>query len=188
MDLFVSGRLCLFGEHSDWAGEYRRINSQIEAGAAIAVSTDQGVYGRVALHSHLVFKTAHTVHTSQVLELAMEEQLLLGMAQTKHFYSYVSGVAYQALCRYRVGGLAIDNYRMDLPLQKGLSSSAAICILVARAFNQLYDLGLDLAGEMELAYWGERTIGSQRLLRAQSKALLVVEDDDLSQKALQTTE
>ncbi|MEN9565305.1 MAG: hypothetical protein RLZZ69_501, partial [Cyanobacteriota bacterium] len=57
--------------------------------------------------------------------------------------------------------LAIDNYRMDLPLQKGLSSSAAICVLVARAFNQLYQLGLSVAEEMELAYWGERTTPSQ---------------------------
>ena len=24
MDLFVPGRLCLFGEHSDWAGSYAR--------------------------------------------------------------------------------------------------------------------------------------------------------------------
>lgn len=50
---------------------------------------------------------------------------------------------------------------MDLPLQKGLSSSAAICVLVARAFNQLYQLGLSLAEEMELAYWGERNTSSQ---------------------------
>ena len=50
---------------------------------------------------------------------------------------------------------------MDLPLKKGLSSSAAICVLVARAFNRLYDLGLDIAGEMELAYWGEKTTPSQ---------------------------
>ncbi len=23
VELFVSGRLCLFGEHSDWAGEHK---------------------------------------------------------------------------------------------------------------------------------------------------------------------
>ena len=158
MELFVSGRLCLFGEHSDWAGEYCQVNPQIPFGTAVVVGTDQGVYGRVSPHSHFIFKT---VYTPQVLKLTMDEELLLGMAQTKHFYSCVLGVAYQALKRYQVGGLAIDNYRMDLPLQKGLSSSAAICVLVAKAFNQLYNLGLDLAGEMELAYWGERTTGSQ---------------------------
>lgn len=158
MDIFVSGRLCLFGEHSDWAGEYRQVNSQIEPGCAVVVGTNQGIYARVNQNPDLIFKTSHD---AQALELAMDEDLLLAMAQTDNFYSYVAGVAYQALIRYQVGGLAIDNYRMDLPLQKGLSSSAAICVLVARAFNQLYQLGLSLAEEMELAYWGERTTPSQ---------------------------
>jgi galactokinase len=158
MDIFVSGRLCLFGEHSDWAGEYRQVNPEIEPGSAVVVGTNQGIYARVNQNSCLVFQTPQY---SPVLEIAMDEELLLAMAQTKNFYSYVAGVAYQALIRYQVGGLAIDNYRMDLPLQKGLSSSAAICVLVARAFNQLYQLGLSVAEEMELAYWGERTTPSQ---------------------------
>jgi galactokinase len=158
MDIFVSGRLCLFGEHSDWAGAYRQFNPQIEPGAAVVVGTNQGIYARVNQYPRLVFQT---LHSSQVLELAMEEEILLATAQRNDFYSYVAGVAYQALIRYQVGGLAIANYAMDLPLQKGLSSSAAICVLVARAFNQLYVLGLSIAEEMELAYWGERTTPSQ---------------------------
>ncbi len=32
MQIFVPGRICLFGEHSDWAGGYRRINGEIEKG------------------------------------------------------------------------------------------------------------------------------------------------------------
>lgn len=158
MDIFVSGRLCLFGEHSDWAGEYRQFNAEIEPGCAVVVGTNQGVYAHVKQNSLLVFQT---IHSTRVLELAMEEELLLAIAQTNNFYSYVAGVAYQALRRYQVGGVAIDNYRMDLPLQKGLSSSAAVCVLVARAFNQLYNLGLSIAEEMELAYWGEKTTPSQ---------------------------
>jgi galactokinase len=158
MDIFVSGRLCLFGEHSDWAGEYRQNNPQIVPGCAVVVGTNQGIYAHVKQNPLLVFQT---IHSAQVLKLAMDEELLLAMAQTNNFYSYVVGVAYQALIRYQVGGLAIDNYSMDLPLQKGLSSSAAVCVLVARAFNLLYDLGLSIAEEMELAYWGERTTPSQ---------------------------
>ena len=158
MDLFVSGRLCLFGEHSDWAGEYRQVNRLLKPGYAIVVGTNQGVYARVEKNPDLIFRT---LQSSQILELAMDEETLLAMAQTNSFYSYVAGVAYQALVRYQVGGLAIDNYHMDLPLQKGLSSSAAVCVLVARAFNQLYQLGLNIAGEMELAYWGEKTTPSQ---------------------------
>ena len=40
-------------------------------------------------------------------------------------------------------------------MKSGLSSSAAICVLVARAFNILYDLHLNEMGEMNIAYWGE---------------------------------
>ncbi len=33
--LFVPGRLCIFGEHSDWAGGYRKINKDLEIGRCI---------------------------------------------------------------------------------------------------------------------------------------------------------
>ena len=44
---------------------------------------------------------------------------------------------------------------------KGLSSSAATCVLVARAFNELYDLKMTVRGEMEYAYQGEILTPSQ---------------------------
>ena len=158
MDLFIPGRLCLFGEHSDWAARYRQINSNIDRGLAIVVGTNQGIYARVQANRNLQFQT---INRSPILELAMDRALLLDMAKTNNFYSYVAGVAYEVLKRYGVDGIAIDNYKMDLPLKKGLSSSAAICVLVARAFNQLYGLNLTIEEEMDLAYWGERHTPSQ---------------------------
>jgi len=62
---------------------------------------------------------------------------------------------------YRVRGLVIHNTKTDLPMKKGLSSSAAICVLTARAFNRVYDLKLTTRGEMELAYMGEITTPSR---------------------------
>ena len=59
------------------------------------------------------------------------------------------------LTHYRVGGLEIDNFETDLPLKKGLSSSAAFCVLVARAFDRVYNLRLTVRGEMECAFAGE---------------------------------
>ena len=140
MEFFVSGRLCLFGEHSDWAGEYRQVNPQLQPGRAIAVGTNQGIYARGAIASKLIFKT---LHRSQIWELAMEEKLLLATAQRNDFFSYVAGVAYQALKQYGVGGLFLDNYRMDLPLQKGLSSSAAVCILCSQSIQSTISAQLD---------------------------------------------
>jgi mevalonate kinase len=34
-------------------------------------------------------------------------------------------------------------------MSKGLSSSAAMCVLMARAFGMVYDLKLSIRGEME---------------------------------------
>jgi len=44
LNLFVPGRLCLFGEHSDWAGLHRIINADIVPGAALVTGIEQGIY------------------------------------------------------------------------------------------------------------------------------------------------
>jgi UTP-glucose-1-phosphate uridylyltransferase/galactokinase len=163
MRLFIPGRICLFGEHSDWAGGHRRVNPGIVEGYTLICGTDQGIHAEVRPHPNALVLTA-TTPTGEVrgpYQLPMERQALLGEAQRGGFWSYVAGVAYQALTHYQVRGLVIDNYRTDLPIKKGLSSSAAICVLAARAFNQLYDLRLTIRGEMELAYQGEITTPSR---------------------------
>ena len=45
--IFVPGRLCIFGEHSDWAGEYRLKNKKIEKGYAITALLQEGLYATV---------------------------------------------------------------------------------------------------------------------------------------------
>ena len=94
-------------------------------------------------------------------EIPLEPRALLEEAQRGGFFSYAAGVAYQVLTNYRVRGLVIRNYQTDLPIKKGLSSSAAISVLTARAFNRVYDLRLTVRGEMELAYQGEITTPSR---------------------------
>ena len=37
MNFFVPGRLCLFGEHTDWAGHYCTMNADIVLGTAICI-------------------------------------------------------------------------------------------------------------------------------------------------------
>ncbi len=163
MDLFVPGRVCLFGEHSDWAGGYRRVNPAIEKGYTLICGTDQGIYAEVAPHHNKLLMAATTLQGESrgPREVPMELDALLEEAQRGGFWSYICGVAYQVLLRHRVEGLVIRNHRTDLPIQKGLSSSAAICVLAARAFNRLYDLKLTTRGEMELAYQGEITTPSR---------------------------
>ncbi len=163
MKLFVPGRICLFGEHSDWAGGHRRNNAALEKGYTLIASTNQGVYAEVKPHpTCLILRTTLSDGTHQgPYSLPMEGTALLAEAEKGGFFSYAAGVAYQILTNYRVQGLEIDNYLTDLPVKKGLSSSAAISVLVARAFNRTYDLKMTTRGEMEYAYLGETTTPSR---------------------------
>jgi UTP-glucose-1-phosphate uridylyltransferase/mevalonate kinase len=163
MKLFVPGRICLFGEHSDWAGSYRRINGELEKGYAIITGTNQGLHAEVKPHPNkLIVKTTLSDGTPfGPYEVPMDRDALLIEAQKGGFFSYAAGVAYQVLTHYRVRGLEVNNFLTDLPIKKGLSSSAAVCVLVARAFNRLYDLKMTVRGEMEFAYLGEITTPSR---------------------------
>ena len=156
-DIFVPGRVCLFGEHTDWAGGYRRVNSSIRPGKVIIAGTNQGAYARVKAHPD--FLIIHSTLTDgshpTPCKLPMDRDVLLKTAEEGGFYSYAAGVAYTMLTYYQINGLEIDNYLTDLPVRKGLSSSACFCVLVARAFNRVYDLKLTARAEMEAAYQGE---------------------------------
>jgi UTP-glucose-1-phosphate uridylyltransferase/mevalonate kinase len=163
MKLFVPGRICLFGEHSDWAGGYRRSNADIEKGYTLITGTDQGIYAEVEPHPTSLILNSTTPEGEKIgpYEIPMQPDVLLEEAQKGGFWSYIVGVAYQVMTNYHVRGLVINNYKTDLPVKKGLSSSAAICVLTARAFNRVYDLKLTIRGEMELAYMGEITTPSR---------------------------
>ncbi len=122
------------------------------------MGTNQGIYAKVKQHSqNLIFQGSFPDgRKSELIKLPMQPAALLEEAEKGEFFSYIAGTAYQILTNYEVRGLEIDNYLTDLPLRKGLSSSAAICLLIARAFNRIYNLQLTIREEMEIAYLGER--------------------------------
>jgi UTP-glucose-1-phosphate uridylyltransferase/mevalonate kinase len=157
MKISVPGRICLFGEHSDWAGGYRRIDSRIEKGYTLITGTNQGIHAEVEPHPDKLILIATRPDGTRTgpFEVPMDPQALRREAERGEFFSYACGVAYQIATYYHVRGLRIDNTLTDLPIKKGLSSSAAICVLVARAFNRIYDLKMTIRGEMEYAYQGE---------------------------------
>ena len=163
LKLFVPGRLCLFGEHTDWAGHYRTMNADILPGASIVTGIEQGIFAEVEK------STIFEMHSDAPeigavwhdFSCRMNDQELKRVAKSGSFFSYCAGVASYMLEWYKVGGVRIRITGMTLPMKSGLSSSAAICVLVARAFNLLYNLNLNTLGEMNIAYVGELRTSSR---------------------------
>lgn len=58
-------------------------------------------------------------------------------------------------------GIRINNYQTTLPMKKGLSSSAAVCVLVVQSLNDFFQLQLNVNQIMELAYEGEMNTPSR---------------------------
>ena len=160
-DLFVPGRLCIIGEHSDWAGIHRMTNSDIVPGQAIVTGIEQGIYATVEKAENFIVESPLAMYHGESLSCEMDTDKLLEVACQGGFFSYVAGVASYVNENYHVEGLRITITRMDLPIKSGLSSSAAICVLVARAFNRMYNLHLNTMGEMRVAYNGEQRTPSR---------------------------
>ena len=162
--MFVPGRLCLFGEHSDWAAEYG-----LHEGYCLVIGTDQGLSAIARRSPDFVVETGLPGEDGgpsgrrRRMSCPWDPGMLLAAAEDREeFFRYCAGVAYQMASRPGVtGGIDLDITAMDLPLRKGVSSSAAVCILVARAFNAVYGLGLFPHELMEIAYRGETLTGSR---------------------------
>ncbi len=158
VELFVPGRLCIMGEHSDWAGKYRNVNNKIEKGYAIVTGIEEGIYATAKSADKFIIKN---IEKDISFECEMDYEKLKAVAEEGGYWSYAAGVATCIKEQYNTSGVEIIITKTTIPEKKGLSSSAAICVLVTRAFNKLYNLHLNLIGEMNLAYWGEITTPSR---------------------------
>ena len=156
INLFVPGRICLVGELSDWTVEYKNQNKDIIPGRSIATGIDKGIYATVKKYNCLKF------HMGEYdFECEMEEDVLEKEATSQSFYSYICGMALHALRKYNVSGIWVNVKYNTLPIKKGLSSSAAICVVMAKAFNEIYHLNLSDNELMQDAYHGEHLALSQ---------------------------
>jgi len=162
--LFVPGRLCLFGEHSDWAAEFGR-----HKGFCLVIGTDQGLTAtarpaeQFVVESQIPDNLGRPSSRRRQMVCAWSAEALLAAARDEgEFFRYCAGVAYQMFQNPRTaGGIEMRITSIDLPLRKGVSSSAAVCILMARAFNEVYRMRMFPHELMEVAYLGEKLTGSQ---------------------------
>jgi mevalonate kinase len=161
-ELFVPGRLCLLGEHSDWAAGYRAGHVEIPPGYCLVVGTDQGLRAEVERLDDAFEVSSVLPHGEEVGPVRIEADAgaLHAAARDGGFFSYAAGTAAEMIERFGVRGLRL-HIRGDLPVRKGLSSSAAVSVLVARAYAAAWGLELSLAEQMDIAYTGERRSGSE---------------------------
>lgn len=88
--LFVPGRLCLFGEYSDWAEIYPSMNSALVAGEATITGTVQGIYATVEKSEN--FEMTCSAESLQSvwydLECPMNAEALKDVAHSGSFQDY----------------------------------------------------------------------------------------------------
>lgn len=104
--IFVPGRLCLFGEHTDWAGHYRTMNADVEIGAAIVTGIEQGIYAEVEKSNKFQLScTAPELESVwEDFSCRMSDRELRNVAKSGSFFCYCAGVASYMLEWYKVGG------------------------------------------------------------------------------------
>ena len=82
IDLFAPGRLCLFGEHSDWAGTAKSMNADIIPGRAIVTGIEQGIYGKAKKCDVFRVSSELSDYNGEVFECEME-LIISGMSPEK---------------------------------------------------------------------------------------------------------
>jgi mevalonate kinase len=184
-EIFVPGRLCLLGEHTDWIGGYRSVNRHIATGLTLVCTTDEGLFARygtydkgmfrfcfhkqsVSLNESKIVSSDSDSTGGEVLQYVTDFNLtkIKEEAASGSFFSYVAGTLAACLERQLVetgtvecvlaGGLEIVNYKTTLPMKKGLSSSASVCTLVAKCFDAVCKTQWSRSVIMDVAYRGER--------------------------------
>ena len=87
-ELFVPGRLCLFGEHTDWAGKYRTMNADIAPGASIVTGVEQGIYAEVEKSSifEMYSEAPEIADVWQDFACRMNETELKNVAKSGSFF------------------------------------------------------------------------------------------------------
>lgn len=162
IEIFMPGRLCIFGEHSDWASSYQNKNNNIKDGSVIVTGIEQGIFARVSkVENNIILITKLDEDNIYKKIIKLDNNELYKEISKNGFFSYALATTLYISKRYNINGIEINCYKVTLPIKKGLASSASICMLVARAFNKLYNLNLSIEEEMEIAYEGELLANSK---------------------------
>lgn len=76
-------RLCLFGEHSDWAGAHRLSDPSIARGRTIVIPTEQGLHAKAYKLDAPVLEMSMVTETGDVNSTSLPLDLLALLAEAR---------------------------------------------------------------------------------------------------------
>ncbi len=162
-EIFVPGRLAIIGEHTDWACTYRKQNPTVGLGLCLVCVTSEGLYASFRRSSFcgITYRSTDLEGIERVFQHSFDIDGLHDVARGDGFFAYVAGsmaavLESTNLLATESFGIEIVNHKTTLPMKKGLSSSAAICVLIVTCCDKLYNLSLDRDAIMTIAYKGEK--------------------------------
>lgn len=142
------GRICLWGDHCDWAGR-QVIASSIDR-RILARARERGDYVLLITARNTLYDLLDRASfpLDRAAELPLRDSTL----------KYVNAVVVALRRRSESVSGADLEIESNVPMKKGLSSSAALCVSSARALSDLWGLGLSADDVVKVAYEAERGI------------------------------
>ena len=93
ISFFMPGRLCLFGEHTDWAGTYMSQNSEVVEGQAIVTGINLGIYADAFVNDKFKISMINDNGDKESLECDLNIKVLKDKASEPILFSYCCGVS-----------------------------------------------------------------------------------------------
>lgn len=154
--VFVPGSLCLIGNHSEWINYDKAINQEMVTPMSIVTPVSEGILAEASINEKIILQGRNykTIICDYInLKETMEEN---------PFWKYVlCTISYLKIKYQELGGIHLKIKKDTLTMKKGLVSSSAICLLVVKAYNLLYNLNLSKDEETDIAYHSELLVESK---------------------------
>jgi galactokinase len=171
---FAPGRANLLGAHMDYNG-----------GVVMPVALSKGTYVFAAIRSDNILRISSQQFGGEVVVMTISD---LQPQRAKGWASYIEGALWATHQRWQcLGGLDI-HVDSDLPIAKGLSSSASVISAVVKAVASLFDIDTDCDEMIHLAHLAEnRYVGVRCGVLDQTAVFLGQKDSILMFDCLELT-
>lgn len=170
--IFVPGRLCLFGEHSDTLAATMFNHDKLTIGHTIAMplrsvgitaNVKDNNEGKLIITNNKLGDFSCELNIPQLDNYIKYSDTFSYIAGTsKHMMSVINDAKGISSFINGAKGVSINIESNTLPIGVGLSSSAAICTLIVKAFDYVYNLNLSTDQIMYHAWYGEHTYTSSK--------------------------